>query len=78
MGCLLFFIVAGNIHLTAQDGDAIVINSVAELQKIGQDDAYPLDGHYVLNHGLDAYSATTGNGGNDFYRLAEAHPLSGV
>ena len=34
--------------------------------KIGQDDAYPLDGHYVLNHGLDAYSATTGNGGNDF------------
>jgi hypothetical protein len=74
----VFFIVAGNIHLTAQDGDAIVINSVAELQKIGQDDAYPLDGHYVLNHGLDAYSATTGNGGNDFLPIgSEAHPFVG-
>lgn len=36
------------------DMQPIAINTIEELQRIGNDEAYPLNGYYVLTHDIDA------------------------
>jgi len=49
---------------------AIDIASIADLQKIGNDPAYPLDGSYVLTQDIDASGTATWNGGAGFEPIA--------
>ena len=41
------------VSLTAQVGEQIEIANAADLQKIGNDEAYPLNGNYVLTADID-------------------------
>ncbi|MGI5925538.1 MAG: hypothetical protein ACOX9E_16470, partial [Lentisphaeria bacterium] len=52
IGLCLLWSVAG--VLRAQDVGTIAIASIGELQKIGNDAAYPLNGHYYLTQDIDA------------------------
>ncbi len=47
------------VVVTSAVAEPIPIGSIQELQKIGNDLAYPLDGEYILTHDIDA-SATAG------------------
>jgi len=48
------------------EGEAITIGSVVELQKIGKEEGYPLDGHYILTGDIDASETETWNEGAGF------------
>ncbi len=57
----------------------IPISSIGELQKIGNDPSYPLDGHYVLTQDIDASVTASWNGGAGFAPIgANASPFTGV
>lgn len=45
---------------------AIEISSISEMQLIGSDDSYPLDGTYVLTQDIDASVTAAWNGGKGF------------
>ncbi len=44
----------------------IGISSIEELQKIGNDEAYPLDGYYILENDIDASATAAWNNGEGF------------
>ena len=44
----------------------ISISTIEDLQKIGNDDSYPLNGHYVLSGDIDASAVREWNGGLGF------------
>ena len=48
----------------------IEISSVHNLARIGNDDSYPLDGHYILTTDIDASAANDWNGGRDLVPIA--------
>ncbi len=52
--------------------DPIEISTIEDLQKIGKDDTFPIDGHYVLTQNIDA---STYSG---FEPIAEDNEFSGV
>jgi hypothetical protein len=57
---------------------AIVINTIEELQLIGNDAGYPLDGDYELDNDIDASVTSTWNGGLGFDPIgSEAAPFTG-
>ncbi|HPO13523.1 MAG TPA: GLUG motif-containing protein [Candidatus Hydrogenedentes bacterium] len=64
-GLLLYGILALGV-LTSAYGDAIPIASIEELQKIGNDAAYPLDGDYILTQDIDASDTVNWNDGAGF------------
>ncbi|MCX8066197.1 MAG: hypothetical protein N3G21_13690, partial [Candidatus Hydrogenedentes bacterium] len=47
-------------------GEAIQIDSIEELQKIGNDPLYPLDGNYELTQDIDASETISWNNGEGF------------
>ncbi len=55
-------------------GETIPISSIEEIQKIGNDPAYPPNGNYLLTQDIDASSTATWNDGAGF----EPVSLSGV
>jgi large repetitive protein len=56
-----------------------VINSIAELQLIGNDPSYPLNGNYVLGNDIDASATVTWNSGAGFEPIGnDANPFIGV
>ena len=52
--------------------DVIEISSIQELQKIGNDSNYPLDGDYVLTQDIDASETENWNYGKGFEPIGEA------
>ena len=57
----------------------IEIASIEDLQKIGNDEAYPLDGDYVLTQDIDASETVDWNGGEGFEPIgSEDTPFTGV
>ena len=48
----------------------IEINDIEELQKIGNDSGYPLDGDYILGNDIDASATVSWNGGKGFKPIA--------
>ena len=59
-------------------GAVITITSLADLQKIGNDPGYPLNGQYVLGNDMDASSTRTwnDNGTGGFYGFAPIGPTA--
>ena len=56
----------------------IEINDIDELQLIGNDPGYPLDGDYVLGNDIDASATASWNGGEGFIPIApDTDPLTG-
>lgn len=61
---LTMFLLAFGVVLlsgSAWAESAIAIRAVEEFQKIGNDAAFPSDGHYVLTQNLDAYATAEWN-----------------
>jgi hypothetical protein len=57
----------------------IEIGTVVDLQKIGNDPAYSLDGNYVLARDIDASATATWNGGAGFVPIGNmANPFTGT
>ena len=55
----------------------IEINDIDELQLIGNDAGYPLDGDYVLGNDIDASATATWNDGAGFMPIAPyVHPIA--
>lgn len=50
----------------------IEINDVTELQKIGYDAAYPINGNYVLGNAINASSTVSANGGLGFNPIGDS------
>ena len=65
---ILFIILSFLSFLNVQtiSADPIPISSISELQKIGYDPAYPLDGEYYLTCDIDASDTKNWNGGKGF------------
>ncbi|HPU97522.1 MAG TPA: GLUG motif-containing protein [Candidatus Hydrogenedentes bacterium] len=63
----------------AEESSAILIHTIEELQKIGNDPGFPLNGHYALAADIDA-SATSGwNGGAGFKPIGtDEDPFTGT
>ena len=55
----------------------IEIDSLKELQQIGNDSAYPLDGHYILTQDIDASETAEWNGGKGFEPIGGGEPFTG-
>lgn len=49
----------------------IPISTIEELQKIGYDESYPLDGHYILVQDIDASATRDWNDGRGFNPIGE-------
>ncbi|HEX73031.1 MAG TPA: hypothetical protein ENN65_06920, partial [Candidatus Hydrogenedentes bacterium] len=66
--------------LTATDAAAqIPIATIEDLQKIGNDPAYPHDGHYVLIRNIDASATAEWNSGAGFSPIGTSErPFTGV
>jgi len=58
---MLFMAIVWGV-VTSAVAEPIPIGSIQELQKIGNDAAYPLDGEYVLTHDIDASETAWWNG----------------
>lgn len=52
-------------------GAPIEISSISDLQKIGNDPSFPLDGSYVLTQDIDAAETATWNGGKGFLPIGK-------
>lgn len=52
-------------------GAPIEISSISDLQKIGNDPSFPLDGYYVLTQDIDAAETATWNGGRGFLPIGK-------
>jgi hypothetical protein len=60
-------VVLGLLALTTTAAAATIeIDSIEELQLIGNDAGYPLDGDYALTQDIDASATATWNGGQGF------------
>lgn len=59
--------------LCAATGPVIEIDSIEELQRIGHDAAYPLDGNNVLTQDIDASATATWNDGAGFDPIGDDH-----
>lgn len=67
------FLLCGTIF-----GAVIQINSIEELQKIGNDAAYPLDGEYELTQDIDASDTVNWNDGAGFEPIgSNSYPFKG-
>ena len=56
----------------------ITINNIYELQKIGKDASYPLDGEYELTQDIDASDTINWNNGQGFVPIGtENNPFEG-
>ncbi len=64
--CCIALIVCFAAIISAGTAAAIDIASIEDLQKIGNDPAYPLDGSYVLTQDIDASLTATWNSGAGF------------
>lgn len=62
----LSIMVTGDVAYEAVFDVAIPIGTIEELQLIGSDPAYPLDGNYVLTQDIDASITATWNSGAGF------------
>ena len=67
---LKFFLLLFIAPLTVY-GTPVEISSISDLQKIGNDPSFPLDGHYVLNQDIDAAETATWNGGKGFLPIGK-------
>lgn len=57
----------------------IAIGTIADLQKIGNDAAYPLNGYYVLTQDIDATATAAWNSGAGFDPIGDsAYPFTGI
>jgi len=54
--------------------DLVIIDSIEEVQKIGNDDDYPLDGEYALGQDIDASSTSSWNNGKGFEPIGRGIP----
>lgn len=64
-----------SVYLSAQP---IPISSISDLQKIGNDPDYPLDGSYILTDDIDATSTSSWNNGQGFQPIGSAiNPFTG-
>jgi len=70
----VFFII-----LTSQTYGVIIIDNIEELQKIGNDPSYPLDGEYELIQDIDASDTMNWNNGAGFEPIGKtfANPFVG-
>jgi PKD repeat protein len=57
---------------------AIIINTIEELQLIGNDAGYPLDGDYELGNDIDASVTSTWNGGAGFDPIGNLADFTGT
>ena len=56
----------------------VMINNIQDLQKIGNDPNYPLDGEYVLTQDIDASDTVNWNNGSGFVPIGtESNPFIG-
>ncbi len=58
---LIFVAFALSVYAGVDKTTSIPIRSIEELQKIGNDNAYPLDGDYVMANDIDASATATWN-----------------
>ncbi len=73
IACFFCLVSAGNVSAE------IPISSIGELQKIGNDPSYPLNGHYVLTQDIDASQTVMWNGGAGFIPIGNgSSPFTGV
>lgn len=71
------YIIVNNYHGNPEE--YIEISSITELQKIGNDDAYPLDGKYYLKSDIDASVTTSWNDGKGFSPIGSSlSPFTGI
>ena len=70
---LIFLIIAFPSFAVSQ----IPISTIEELQKIGNDPSYPLDGDYYLACDIDAACTREWNGGKGFHQIAPLSPFTG-
>ncbi|HPO12267.1 MAG TPA: GLUG motif-containing protein [Candidatus Hydrogenedentes bacterium] len=61
-----YFVLSIFFHAVAYATNPIPIASIQELQKIGNDPAYPLDGSYILTQDIDASQTASWNDGKGF------------
>ena len=64
--CFSFLFLLGILVGTTAWAEPIGIATIEDLQKIGNDPAYPLDGHYVLTQNIDASDTRNWNEGTGF------------
>ena len=64
--CFSFLFLLGILVGTTAWAEPIGIATIEDLQKIGNDPAYPLDGHYVLTQNIDASDTRNWNEGAGF------------
>jgi len=65
---------AGNVIDLDVASREIVIYSIAELQRIGNDPAYPMDAPYALGRDIDASETASWNGGQGFKTIGWHEP----
>ena len=65
----------------AQEGEGestpIPISTIEELQLIGNDPGYPLDGDYILTQDIDASATATWNSGEGFEPIGDSPEFTG-
>ncbi|MCX8064375.1 MAG: hypothetical protein N3G21_04305 [Candidatus Hydrogenedentes bacterium] len=61
------------------EGNVIFIGSIEDIQKIGNDPMFPIDGNYVLTQDIDASVTIDWNGGSGFIPLGSpGNPFTGT
>ncbi|HOH31767.1 MAG TPA: carboxypeptidase regulatory-like domain-containing protein, partial [Candidatus Hydrogenedentes bacterium] len=58
------------------NAETIPLSTIEDLQKIGNDDAFPLNGSYVLTQDMDARATATWNDGAGFDPIGEYNYFS--
>ena len=74
LGVLPFIIMVAVALYAAPAMAQIEINDIDELQLIGNDPGYPLDGDYVLGNDIDASATTSWNGDAGFATATGCRP----
>ena len=72
---ILFLIIVLPLATPAHT-DAIPLNTIEDLQKIGNDDMYPLNGSYVITQDIDARGTASWNDGAGFDPIGEYNYFS--
>jgi len=77
--CWTFFVVMFGFVLSSMSYGAVIqISSIDDLQKIGNDPNYPLDGEYELTQDIDASATLNWNGGLGFKPIGtSSSPFTG-
>ncbi|MFO7775647.1 MAG: hypothetical protein R6W89_07615, partial [Candidatus Hydrogenedentota bacterium] len=65
-------------EIRAEFAPVIPISTVDDLQRIGNDPQFPLDGNYVLEQDIDASDTANWNNGKGFRPLAREEPFTGT